>query len=206
MIPDTGNQCQPQQNGVQGAPTSSNTSICQIWGGVPGQRGVGMCVLTLLRGGQGNGIWCPEVLSWALSCGGAFPRPRERSLESPDGRTDGKGPVRCVAPNLSSALFPSHLPTSSCCPSPSGTVLMGSSLTATLPPRCHPSFSHTVSLPLPLIPASLPTVHPSPGGLFYYNVICRCQPVSSSPPVAVTLCPHCHLLLSRCLSFTPSSY
>ena len=167
-----------------------------------------MCVLTLLRGGQGNGIRCLEVLSWALSCGGAFPRPRERSLESPDGQTDGKGPVCCVVPNLSSALFLSHLPTSSCCPSPSGTVLRGSSLTATLPPRCHPSFSHTVSLSFTTDP-SLPTNStPIPRGAFLVQchlslsacllfATCCCHTVSSLSPVAVTLSVlHSQLLLT----------
>lgn len=54
-------------------------------------------------------------------------------------------------------------------------------------------------------PASLPTLPRSLGDFFYYGVICRCQPVSSSPPVAVTRSPHCHLFPSHCLSAIPRS-
>lgn len=82
-------------------------------------------------------------------------------------------------------------------------VLSHPSTASPLPPVI---FTHCLLIVLyHRVPASLPTLHGSPGAFSYYGVICRCQPISSWSPVAVTLSPPCHLSPSRCLSIIPGS-
>ena len=175
MILDTGNQCHPQQNGVQGAPLLMPASI-KVWGRVTWLEDCGGCMSPSCfkgTGRMGSGVlFCHGI----RLVKGALSRSRERSSESPDGQGDGKGPICCVVPVLSSDTLPAP-PSPYCHPLPRQCLnIVISHCSALLTVPCHRHM------------AALPTLHQSLG---YFLI--------TMSPVAVLLSPPCHLLLSHCL-------
>lgn len=191
MILDTGNQRQPQQNGVQGAPLLTPASI-KVWGRVTWLEdcgGGGVCPHLASRG---LGEWGSGVLfcHGIRLVKGALPRPREGSSESPDGQGDGKDPICCVVPVWSSVTLPAP-PSPYCHPLPRqclNTVISHCSTLLTVP--CH----HHM--------AALPTLHQSLG--YFLIAMLPVAVMLTMSPVTVLLSPshpvlvHRHLSLSHC--------